>query len=56
MSQKELNEQEIKEILELAQKAEQKAKEMCEIIMEHSAKYQRWYQEAQMQQSSPPSK
>jgi transposase len=56
MSQKKLNEQELKEILELAQKAEQKAREMCEVIMEHSAKYQCWYKEAQMQKSYPPSK
>ncbi len=49
MTKKELNEQELKEILELAKKAEHKAKEMCEVIMDHSAKYQCWYEEAQMQ-------
>lgn len=56
MTQKELNEQELQEILELAQKAEQKAREMCEIVMRHSAKYQRWHKEAQKQQYSLPSK
>lgn len=48
MIQKELNEQELKEILELAKEAESKAKEMCEIIKIHSAKYQRWYEAAKM--------
>lgn len=56
MTQKKLNEQELKEILELAKKAEQQAKEMCGVIMEHSAKYQHWHEEAQMQQYSLPSK
>ncbi|WP_181280700.1 hypothetical protein [Aphanothece hegewaldii] len=46
MKQKELNEQELKEILELAKEAEKKAKKMCEIITIHSAKYQRWHEDA----------
>jgi Ni,Fe-hydrogenase III large subunit len=48
MIQKELNEQELKEILELAKEAEEKAKKMCEIITAHSAKYQRWHEAAKM--------
>jgi Ni,Fe-hydrogenase III large subunit len=56
MTQKQLNQQELEEILELAQKAEQKAKEMCEVIMAHSAKYQRWSEEAKIKQYSVPSK
>lgn len=48
MTQKELNEQELQEILGLAKEAEVKAKEMCEIITTHRAKYQRWHDEAKI--------
>lgn len=40
----ELNEQELQEILELAQEAQQKAKEMCEIITNNT---QKWRMKAQ---------
>jgi hypothetical protein len=38
-NQYELDEQELLEILELAREAEQKAREMCEIITTHSKKW-----------------
>lgn len=50
MNQNNLNKKELEEILELAQQAEQQAKKMCALIMEHPAKYQRWYEEAQIKQ------
>lgn len=52
MMQKNINEQQLKEILELAQKAEEKAKAMCELIIEHSVKYKRWYEEAQIKKDA----
>ncbi len=39
MIQKELNEKELLEILEVAKEAEQKAKEMCESIAVHAEKW-----------------
>lgn len=39
MTQKEIDEKELLEILELAKDAEQKAREMCELIMANSQKW-----------------
>ena len=39
MKQKQLDEKELQEILELAKQAEQKAKEMCESITVHTEKW-----------------
>lgn len=39
MMQKELDEKELLEILELAKEAEQKAREMCESITAHAEKW-----------------
>lgn len=39
MTQKELDEKELLEILDLAKEAEQKAREMCELIMANSKKW-----------------
>jgi predicted Zn-dependent protease len=44
MTQKELDEKELLEILELAKEAEQKARKMCETITANTAKYKRWYE------------
>ncbi|MBD2185156.1 hypothetical protein H6S82_26500 [Planktothrix sp. FACHB-1355] len=44
MTQKELDENELLEILELAKEAEQKARKMCETITANTAKYKRWYE------------
>ena len=41
MTQKEPDEKELLEILELAQEAEQKAREMCESITAHTEKWRR---------------
>lgn len=43
---KQINEQELQEILALAKKAAKQSEEMCEIIVAHRAKYKRWYEEA----------
>jgi hypothetical protein len=42
MTQKELDEKELLEILELAKEAEQKAREMCESITAHAEKWRLW--------------
>ncbi|MEY3868074.1 MAG: hypothetical protein ACRCT1_05290 [Microcoleaceae cyanobacterium] len=42
MTPKEIDEKELQEILELAKEAEQKAREMCQLIVENTAKYKRW--------------
>ena len=39
MKQKQLDEKELQEILELAKQAEQKAQEMCESITAHTQKW-----------------
>jgi hypothetical protein len=39
MTQKEIDEKELLEILELAKEAEQKTREMCELIMANSKKW-----------------
>ena len=44
MTQKELDEKELIEILELAKEAEQKARKMCETITANTAKYKSWYE------------
>lgn len=41
MTQKEPDEKELLEILELTKSAEQKAREMCELITEHTEKWRR---------------
>ncbi|MCC3404072.1 MAG: hypothetical protein JGK17_00360 [Microcoleus sp. PH2017_10_PVI_O_A] len=42
MTQKELDEKELLEILELTRDSEQKAREMCQMISANTAKYQKW--------------
>ena len=42
MAQKEPDEKELLEILELAKEAEQKAREMCQSITAHAEKWRLW--------------
>ncbi|MEG4346017.1 hypothetical protein QUB70_22450 [Microcoleus sp. A003_D6] len=42
MTQKELDDKELLEILELAKDTEQKAREMCQMSSANTAKYQKW--------------
>ena len=56
MSQKELNEKELLEILELAKEAEQKAKAMCEVITAHTAKYKGWREDKQAKNNTAATK
>jgi hypothetical protein len=42
MTQKELDDKELLEILELTRDTEQKAREMCQMISANTAKYQKW--------------
>lgn len=42
MTQKERDDKELLEILELASDSEPKAREMCQMISANTAKYQKW--------------
>lgn len=42
MTQKELDDKELLEILELTRDTEQKAREMCQMISANTAKYKKW--------------
>ncbi|WP_013320243.1 hypothetical protein [Gloeothece verrucosa] len=56
MTHKNLNEQELQEIMELAKKAEQQAKQMCEVIITHAATYEKWCEETKNPKVSLPLK